>query len=195
MLSIEGVDALIEKGGPYSPLWGWHDDHAAADGTPDYKPALMQVRGEFSALMDRIAELPNRGRVLQLGMGNCRASHTVWRAMFEHAMTIDLGVVAVDGEEFYGVNTHHAEAQLLAAKHMPYDMLFIDAGHTYEDVLKDHVDYSAMVRPGGIIAFHDALPRDKYPEVEVWRYLRQLLPCDRVFLTGREVGTAWMTRG
>jgi hypothetical protein len=193
MSSIEDIDALIAQGGRFSPFWGWHDNHRAADGTADYKPALMQVRDEFAALVDHIERLPNRERVLQLGMGNCHASHAAWRLLFDHAVTIDLGVVAVDDCLDSGLNTHDMEAQLLAAKHMPYDLLFIDAGHSYEDVLKDHVDYSIMVRPGGLIAFHDALPRAKYPEVEVWRYLRGF-PCDRIFLAGEEVGLAWTKR-
>ena len=35
------------------------------------------------------------------------------------------------------------------------DFLFIDADHNYNLVLKDWQMYSKLVRPGGIIAFHD----------------------------------------
>lgn len=37
----------------------------------------------------------------------------------------------------------------------PVDLLFIDGDHTYEGVKKDWEMYSSLVRPGGIIAFHD----------------------------------------
>jgi len=35
------------------------------------------------------------------------------------------------------------------------DFLFIDGDHTYNGVKKDYEMYSLLVRPGGIIAFHD----------------------------------------
>lgn len=37
----------------------------------------------------------------------------------------------------------------------PIDFLFIDASHEYEDVLRDFVDWSPHVKPGGVVAFHD----------------------------------------
>ena len=38
------------------------------------------------------------------------------------------------------------------------DFLFIDGDHRYEGVKKDYEMYSPLVRPGGIIAFHDIVP-------------------------------------
>lgn len=35
------------------------------------------------------------------------------------------------------------------------DLLFIDADHSYEGVKHDFLSYSPLVRPGGIVAFHD----------------------------------------
>jgi predicted O-methyltransferase YrrM len=35
------------------------------------------------------------------------------------------------------------------------DFLFIDGDHTYEGVWKDFETYAPLVRPGGLIAFHD----------------------------------------
>ena len=40
----------------------------------------------------------------------------------------------------------------------PLDVLFVDGDHTYEGVKKDFADYSALVRPGGVVAFHDIVP-------------------------------------
>jgi predicted O-methyltransferase YrrM len=38
------------------------------------------------------------------------------------------------------------------------DLLFIDGDHTYEGVSQDFAMYGPLVRPSGLIAFHDVLP-------------------------------------
>ncbi len=56
------------------------------------------------------------------------------------------------------------------AKHwtMQVDMIFIDAGHTYEAVLQDVDNYFKFVKPGGVVALHDVTP--SWPGVErVWQ--------------------------
>lgn len=37
----------------------------------------------------------------------------------------------------------------------PLDLLFIDGDHSYDSVARDFELYSPLVRPGGLIAFHD----------------------------------------
>ncbi len=37
----------------------------------------------------------------------------------------------------------------------PIDLLFIDGDHTYEGVKQDWEQYSPLVRPGGMVVFHD----------------------------------------
>ncbi|VTZ51655.1 conserved hypothetical protein [Methylocella tundrae] len=39
----------------------------------------------------------------------------------------------------------------------PVDVLFIDGDHSYEGVKKDYLRYRTLVRPGGLIVFHDIL--------------------------------------
>lgn len=56
----------------------------------------------------------------------------------------------------------HAEAtkekvlNLLAGSKI--DFLFIDGDHSYEGVKSDFEDFSSMVRPGGLVGFHDIVP-------------------------------------
>lgn len=54
------------------------------------------------------------------------------------------------------------------------DLLFIDGDHTYEGVKKDFEDYSGLVRPGGIIAFHDIVqhPSDHCDVHRLWQELK-----------------------
>jgi hypothetical protein len=160
----------------------------------------MQVRGETEILLDVLAtelvggDLVNKipGRCLQLGLGECRASHEAWRAVFDKSVvTLDWGAVLVNDGEFTGTDVSTPSAVGIAAVSAPYDFLFIDAGHAAEDARRDHANYGPLVRPGGIIAFHDALLRPGFEEaVQVWRYL-ETLP-GRVNVIGSEVGVAWI---
>jgi predicted O-methyltransferase YrrM len=40
----------------------------------------------------------------------------------------------------------------------PVDVLFIDGDHTYEGARMDYDMYAPLVRPGGLVAFHDIVP-------------------------------------
>ncbi len=177
------------------PYYGWHDDHREQDGTEFYRPAIMQVRSEFLdfvSLLRSNGVIPQVGigRTLQLGLGNCGASHAMWRSLMGSAFTIDRNGCSLDDELLLGADTHSREASIFAANNGPYDLLFIDAGHTFDDVAADYADYAPLVRPGGIIAFHDALPRAAYPEVEVHKFLARRLP--EANIIGTEVGIAWI---
>lgn len=185
-LLVKQIEDLIAQGGKFMPFWGWHDDHRDADGTEAYLPAVQQVRAEFYGLLD----LLDGTRCLQLGLGISGASHEVWACRFKHVVTIDSRVSIVDTVKYLGHRTDDLESISLAQYHGPYDFLFIDAGHTYQNVGNDHYTYGNMVRPGGIIAFHDALPREGYPEVEVWRYVKGV----GAQVIGDEVGVAWLRR-
>ena len=50
------------------------------------------------------------------------------------------------------------------------DYLFIDADHTYEGVASDFRMYSPLVRPGGMIAFHDIVSYRNETKCEVSRF-------------------------
>jgi hypothetical protein len=170
----------------YAPYHGWHDDHRAADGTPAYLPAMQQVREEF---IEFLRVVPERGSCLQLGLGECDASHAVWCSLFAHVVTIDWRACLVNEDSYPGADTRSREAITLAVRYAPYDLVFIDAGHSFVDVQHDYLHYREMLRPGGIVALHDALPRPTYPEVEVHKLIAML---PGVKIIGNEVGIAWL---
>lgn len=60
-----------------------------------------------------------------------------------------------------------------AYAHSPYDFVFIDGSHTYPDVRADWENYSPMVRAGGLVAFHDILPRAGYGVSTLWREIKE----------------------
>lgn len=45
-----------------------------------------------------------------------------------------------------------------ALRGRPFDFLFIDGDHSYRGVLEDLIQWYPLVRPGGLIAFHDIVP-------------------------------------
>lgn len=51
--------------------------------------------------------------------------------------------------------------ETMYTKYKPVDFLFIDGDHTYNAVRQDFQNYLDLVRPGGVIAFHDiAIPEE-----------------------------------
>ena len=186
MVEIEGYI----KSPAVTPYFGWHDDYDEFDKAVQYRPAMQQDREEFLSVLKMIADKGLvGGRCLQLGLGRSAASHWVWKRIFGYVLSIDREVICDDeGLDLKGLDTHSQEAIDLAAARKPYDFLFIDAGHTYGDVAADFMNYGYMVRRGGLIAFHDALPRAVHPSIEVHKFIEHL----PVTVFGDEVGTAVM---
>jgi len=58
--------------------------------------------------------------------------------------------------------------------YQPIDFAFIDGDHTYEGVKSDFLNYRPIVRSGGIIGFHDILPRPDLPEIQVDRFWKEV---------------------
>lgn len=56
----------------------------------------------------------------------------------------------------------------------PIDFAFIDGDHSYEGVKADFLNYGPLIRPGGIIGFHDILPRPDLPEIQVDRFWKEI---------------------
>ena len=56
----------------------------------------------------------------------------------------------------------------------PVDFAFIDGDHTYDGVKADFINYGSLVRSGGMIAFHDILPRPDMPSIQVDRFWQEL---------------------
>jgi predicted O-methyltransferase YrrM len=68
--------------------------------------------------------------------------------------------------------------QLLGGR--PVDLLFIDGDHSYDGVRADHRAYAPLVRPGGVIAFHDIVPGPDADVGGVPRFWRELKSTTRV---------------
>lgn len=74
--------------------------------------------------------------------------------------------------EVLTVDSHHPSTvaalwEMLGRRHT--DVLFIDGDHSYQGVRSDWEMYAPLVRPGGIVAFHDICPHPAEPDVEMWK--------------------------
>ena len=66
-------------------------------------------------------------------------------------------IALVDGVDSQREETLDRLRRLLAGR--PVDFLFLDGDHRYDSVRRDFELYAPLVRPGGIVAFHDVSPR------------------------------------
>ena len=54
------------------------------------------------------------------------------------------------------------------------DFLFLDGDHTYEGVKQDFQMYSPLVKPKGLIAFHDIAPHPPETGCDVFRFWQEI---------------------
>jgi predicted O-methyltransferase YrrM len=78
----------------------------------------------------------------------------------------------IDGVDSHAADTVKRVQAALAGRSV--DFLFIDAGHAYEDARQDFELYEPLVRPGGIVAFHDVSPRPTADTVGIAAFWAEL---------------------
>jgi predicted O-methyltransferase YrrM len=156
-------------------------------------PAYQNV-GEFGALWEYVAARPH-ARVLEIGS---LFGGTLW--YWAHLPAIET-LVSVDlpsdwpqvRDGVRDARTHWREwlaprvafLDCQANSHDPrvvpavvagatIDFLFIDGDHSYDGVRADWLLWSPVVRPGGIVAFHDTWPNFDRHEPGVVRWVDEL---------------------
>ncbi len=156
-----------------------------------------QVRWEILSLLKIVRELQPR-TVLEIGTARGGTLLFWTRSIPEdaHLISIDLpagnfgdGYVTWRGPVYRSLAMGHQRIELLRGDShsastlaqtrellngMQVDFLFIDAGHTYSDVKQDFEMYSGLVRPGGLIAFHDVAVHPPATGCEVHRFWSQV---------------------
>jgi predicted O-methyltransferase YrrM len=159
-------------------------------------PAYQNV-GEFGALWDHVAGRPH-ARVLEVGS---LFGGTLWYwshlPAIEQLVAVDLpsdwqpvadGVRQARGNwpewlaprvEFFDHQADSRDPATLAEVRRVldgelFDVAFIDGDHTYDGVRADWLTWSPIVRPGGIVAFHDTWPNERAAEPGVVRWVDEL---------------------
>ncbi len=141
------------------------------DQFPEFRP--YQDAAELHAFLDRAVAL-RPGAVCEIGAASggtlCALAHAA-RPSIIVSVDIDFSRARLRALPRLGrsdqtiaciAGDSHAEpvrarvAAILNGR--PLDLLFIDGDHSYAGVSADFDSYSRMVRPGGLIAFHDIVP-------------------------------------
>jgi predicted O-methyltransferase YrrM len=149
------------------PYFGWHDDHRP--GRP-YQPVIQQVRAEFEGFLGHILAHGLDGTALQIGLGISGGSHVALRQIFDRVVSIDCDPDNIERfRNFHQCDSGDIILQglstdptiIASARDVAADasLLFIDAGHLFAEVRADWENYRSLVRPGGLICFHDHVPR------------------------------------
>ncbi|MFO1076246.1 MAG: class I SAM-dependent methyltransferase [Planctomycetota bacterium] len=182
---------------------GFHGDHVRG---PTYAPAIQQVRAEWYAFLElcRRPDLAG-GRAVEIGLGRHGGTHFSLTRVFDQVVTVEADVALIERYRHHnpvdprrdvfvaGNSQDAATLRAVTATVGQADVLFIDGGHRFDEVRTDWIHWRHVVRPGGVIAFHDAVERDNKDAVNVHRFLEWMrrehgVSTHRI---GSELGIAW----
>jgi cephalosporin hydroxylase len=177
-----------QKGITESAIWpkpnAWHDARrgfaAVTDSAELYHIAvrefgILQVENEIVPFLNYVAD--HRPRVIgEIGLKHGGNSFMFLRKLNDVAtyLGMDLKLENINKLKFYRrpdqtLYILEGNSQLPAVvnkarKHLAgkqFDFLFIDGDHEYDGVLEDLIQWYPLVKPGGLIAFHDIVPDEE----------------------------------
>lgn len=183
--SMKALDQWVKGigNGSYFPL------NFVPQGPFDISPtyAMQQVRDEISEFAKAIVSRGLKGTAVEIGLGYFGSTHFLWRTIFQNVLTVEMSVERCrvfvnnyakfsgghscgdDGRSKFVFGPSQAPGvvrKAFEAAGGPVDMVFIDGDHSFAGVLCDWLLYHKLVRPGGIVAFHDiATPHAHVSEV------------------------------
>ena len=122
---------------------------------------IVQNREELWWLVQQVQEISPK-KILDVGTAH-GGTLRFWQELAEHTYSIDPN----SGQFQVKFHPNRPPPILLIGKsqskeiiaavkeHAPFDFCFIDGDHAYESCKQDWENYSPMVRPGGLVGFHD----------------------------------------
>ncbi|MBI4354235.1 MAG: class I SAM-dependent methyltransferase [Candidatus Omnitrophica bacterium] len=136
---------------------------------------IQQDRDEIKEFVSLLLSRKRLGTALEVGLGYYGSTHFLWRLLFKRIITIEKSHERI---RIFGTNMRafhdrwalgdRRSAFIIGMSYEPatvaktyqvacggVDLLFIDGDHQYASVLTDWLLYSPLVKPGGLIAFHD----------------------------------------
>lgn len=169
-------------------------DWAVVAATAVAEHKALQKPAELTVLLEVLAEVGPR-LIVEIG---CDAGGTLWAWSQlpgpPRVVGVDLpggphSVAAfpeAHGAELIIGNSHRQDTFTRVAAALAgemADVLFIDADHTYRGVAADYHGYRRLVRPGGLVVFHDIVPHPHIPEVgvrQLWMEISEHWPATEI---------------
>lgn len=167
------------------------------------KPQIIQqVKEELREFLLLVLENKIK-RFLQIGLGHFGSTQFCLSLICDEVVTVEYDIKNIsnysDRELFYNQNIEtfiygdSTDSKVIerVSSQGPYDAVLIDGNHSYEYVKKDFLNYSKLVKDGGIIFFHDAiLEGDRYGTPKVLRELPNNIELNFIIYS-KEVGIAY----
>jgi hypothetical protein len=144
---------------------------------------IQQVRQEICEFVNILLAKGLHDSILEIGLGRYGGSHILWRYIFDRVITVEFDCSLVvrfrlnerlDARSaiIVGRSEDPRTLEKVRACAETVDVLFIDGDHRYSSVASDWSMYHSLVRPGGVVAFHDSVCR--LPDFGVASFLEQL---------------------
>ena len=130
------------------------------------------ARGGTLFLLSCVAEPDARIVSIDLPAGPFGGGYPPWKGLiYRHLADARQSLRLIRGDS-HKPETFRRAAEALEGREV--DLLFIDGDHSYEGAKTDFLKYRSLVRPGGLVVFHDILDSRYDPSVNVaplWREL------------------------
>lgn len=117
-----------------------------------------QSHWELNELLNIVSRIKPK-KILEIGVHR-GGSMRVWANAFDPNFLIGIDTEIHPDTDGLKVVKGHSHEVFDEVKNYLFDFIFIDGSHYYPDVKRDFEMYSTLVRPGGIIGFHDVILRD-----------------------------------
>lgn len=157
---------------------------------PQVVVEIGTARGGTFFLLSRAAHPQARLISVDLPFGRWGGGYSAWKVSIFRRL-----ILKGQHSDFVRADSHAPATvgrvkQLLAGDQV--DILFIDGDHSYAGAKHDFEAYSALVRPGGIVLFHDIAKHAAWEEChvdELWAELQNKYECQE-FIADRAQGWA-----
>lgn len=117
-----------------------------------------QSHWELNELLNIVSRIEPK-KILEIGVHR-GGSMRVWENVFDPSFLVGIDTEIHSDTEGLKVIKGYSHEVFDEVKNYLFDFIFIDGSHYYPDVKRDFETYSTLVRPGGIIGFHDVVLRD-----------------------------------
>lgn len=122
---------------------------------------------------------------IDLPRGRFGEGYPKWKIPLYKSFVLSKQKICLIRADSHDRNTLKKVKEILRNKYI--DFLFIDGDHSYNEVKKDFEMYGPLVKEGGIIAFHDIVPRPEENVGDVPKFWRKL----KEKYNGKEIVKDW----